>query len=356
MQLNLNTVLTPSGAQTPEDAPRPGPAVKGTQTFNCHIVVEGGVLFAGASDGLIMSWKPTKRTGFESMRLPGHKGAVHCLEYLREESSNQKLMLSGSADRTIKVWDPWIRDAGAKNACIQTLVGHGGTITAIQYGDGCIISCSSDKTIKVWQAEPGRQNLLHPWFSVVQTIENSDNWATAAALRTGEVAALYVGDSSGSLSVYAPQRGHSNEWTGFALQRRQEHIHRLGITHTLLVPEQNFIITLSFDTSMRVFDALTGAPFLTINNPRRCRFTGLDWNTQEQELFLIDAQGYVSAWNIYMEKCLKEQQLTGRDGNALTSISLQPSSSRLCVTADGGCLVEQWDISRDLKVRAHRGL
>ena len=105
--------------------------------------------------------------------------------------SSSDLLLSGSADRTIKIWDTHAREHD--NACIQTLSGHGATITDVKCGDERVISCSNDKTIRIWQAEKGREYLLHPWLACVQIIENSGSaWATAAALRTGEVAALYV--------------------------------------------------------------------------------------------------------------------------------------------------------------------
>ena len=56
-------------------------------------------------------------------------------------------------------------------------------------------------------------------------------------------------------------------------RRARQVVHRLGITHVLVVQSQNFVITLSFDNSMRVFDAMTGNPFLSVDNPHRCRYT-----------------------------------------------------------------------------------
>jgi hypothetical protein len=54
-------------------------------------------------------------------------GAVMCVAYATGWASG--LVLTGSADRSIKVWDPWGRDAA--KACVQTLIGHGGSVTTI---------------------------------------------------------------------------------------------------------------------------------------------------------------------------------------------------------------------------------
>jgi WD40 repeat protein len=274
------------------------------------------------------------------------------------------LLFSGSADRSIKVWDTGAK--GDKDMCIQTLVGHGGTVSDVKYGDDNLISCSIDKTIKIWQAETGREHLLYPWYTCMQTIENGENWATAAAIRTGEMAALYIGDSAGTLTVYTPEAGHGKGFHGYNVKdaRKQEHVHQLGITHCLLVPEQNFVITCSFDNSLRVFDAMNGVSFLTITNQQRCRFTGLSWNSLEQELFCVDTLGYLYVWNIYMEKLLKTERLhttalgclsmhnVPADGAAETSLVEEgegETEGLLFVTGQDNTSVESWYIRRDLK-------
>ena len=133
-------------------------------------------------------------------------------------------------------------------------------------------------------------------------------------------------------------------------RRARQVVHRLGITHVLVVQSQNFVITLSFDNSMRVFDAMTGNPFLSVDNPHRCRYTGLDWNEQQQELFLVDASGYLHVWNIYMEKCIKQQRIFQ---GPLTSISVNGRTDNIFVTGEN-CL-ERWSISREMKFEEYKG-
>ena len=56
-------------------------------------------------------------------------------------------MLSGSADRTAKLWDLSAAKCGA------TLAGHNGTITEAVFADTVerrIVTASGDKTLKLW--------------------------------------------------------------------------------------------------------------------------------------------------------------------------------------------------------------
>jgi len=60
-------------------------------------------------------------------------------------------VVSGSADETLKVWDPY---AGT---CLRTLVGHTGEVLAVAVTrDGSLaISGCEDKTLKVWDVLSG---------------------------------------------------------------------------------------------------------------------------------------------------------------------------------------------------------
>lgn len=54
--------------------------------------------------------------------------------------------------------------------CVQTLTGHGGSVTAVTVSAGLIVSCSVDGTVRVWAVSEGRRLLLYPWFACHQVI------------------------------------------------------------------------------------------------------------------------------------------------------------------------------------------
>ena len=308
-------------------------------TLTCHVLpTSSRSLFAGRSDGAVLAWldRPGGRAEIKEHLLEGHKGTITSM-IVAEELGNHGMLITASADRTVRLWDPC---AAEEKACVQILTGHGGTVNCVAEGRGRILSCSNDSTIRVWGPERRDNLLLYPWFTCQQVIRHGDCWVTSLGIRGGEAMVVYATDSTGRLTCYAPapsslgrersatagqfvpyllgpggghhvdqgDGGGSGGGGSFGggsfgsgggggrssmLNASSLQIHRLGVSHTLLVPERNFIITLSHDHTLRVFDAMTGAGFLTVENRRRCKFTGLDWHGEQQELYVVDALGYV---------------------------------------------------------------
>lgn len=104
--------------------------------------------------------------------LEGHTDSIYCIRFdhcpfrlpreveeaLQEDARNGPLydpntslgigsygkILSGSRDRTIKVWD------GDSGICLHTLKGHGGSVLCLEYDDDFLFSGSSDESVVVW--------------------------------------------------------------------------------------------------------------------------------------------------------------------------------------------------------------
>jgi len=238
---------------------------------------------------------------------------------------------------------------------------------------------SLDSTLKVWMPESNRSILLNQFFVCVKSVDvrggglhggghgggshsgsgsgtshglrsNARVWYTCGQLREGEDWALYVGDSEGSISVYEKfgEGGGDDDGDGddentheldglplppqaaisFGLSKKWSNIHSLSITTMLVVPAQNFLLTLSFDTTAQVLDATTGSVFLTIDNQARCRYTGLSWDPGQEQLLLVDGNARVEAWNVYTERSLGEETLLPTGQSTLQSTAGQRKFSR----------------------------
>ena len=74
--------------------------------------------------------------------LDGHSNGVNSAQY----STNGKMIVSASRDKTVRVWDM------SSGECVQILAGHSGWVYCAQYSpDGQkIVTASADKKVRVW--------------------------------------------------------------------------------------------------------------------------------------------------------------------------------------------------------------
>ncbi|RDB23998.1 putative E3 ubiquitin ligase complex SCF subunit sconB [Hypsizygus marmoreus] len=94
------------------------------------------VLISGSLDNTIKLWDI--ETGKTIRTLFGHIEGVWAV------ASDKLRLVSGSHDRTIKVWS---RDEGK---CTATLVGHQAAVSCLALGEDKIVSGSDDANIKIW--------------------------------------------------------------------------------------------------------------------------------------------------------------------------------------------------------------
>ena len=92
----------------------------------------------------------------EKVMFPAHDGYVYSLQF------DENIVISGSRDNTIKIWDANTR------ARLATLEGHTGSVLCLQFDDTKIVSGSSDATIKIWDLPSGA--LLHTLTGHTQAV------------------------------------------------------------------------------------------------------------------------------------------------------------------------------------------
>ena len=79
------------------------------------------------------------------------------------------MLISASADRTIKLWEP---KNSKGNKCFQTIIGHDRSLLDMIYLDKVqlLFTSSTDGTMRIWRIDQARQLLLYPWFIIFQTV------------------------------------------------------------------------------------------------------------------------------------------------------------------------------------------
>ena len=84
----------------------------------------------------------------------------------------RSMAVSGSDDRTLRLWDLW------EGRCTAALEGHGHKVTAVAADFGLMraLSGSHDHTLRLWDLREGR---------CTATLEGHDGWVTAVAADFG---------------------------------------------------------------------------------------------------------------------------------------------------------------------------
>jgi len=105
------------------------------------------LLASGSVDKTIVLWDPA--TGTQLRALKEHKGTIGSLAF----SPDDKQLASGSADNTIKIWDV------ASGRVKQTLTGHTLFVSSVAFSpDGrMLVSGSGDQSVKLWDLATGRE-------------------------------------------------------------------------------------------------------------------------------------------------------------------------------------------------------
>ncbi|MBW2621798.1 MAG: protein kinase, partial [Deltaproteobacteria bacterium] len=122
--------------------------------------------------------------GWEGSTLTGHKMGAQSLS----PGHDHRLLLSGSADRTLKLWDI------ISNRCVKTLYGHTAAVNSVSlnHRKGLALSGGADKSLRLWDIQTGR---------CVQAFEEHEAEVKAVCL-----------SPNGSLALSGCENGELNLW------------------------------------------------------------------------------------------------------------------------------------------------
>lgn len=152
-----------------------------------------------------------------------------------------EVLISGSADSTIKLWEPMNQKTNSR--CFQTIIGHAGTILDMIYLEKVqlLVTSSTDNAMMIWRVDKARNLLLYPWFVQFQKITEFSSVKSQSALeasvwvqcfdkKQSDSLQVYGGDSEGSIYVFeAKDIWHEEKDTVFKFHSKQDHLHKNGI-------------------------------------------------------------------------------------------------------------------------------
>jgi len=145
---SLRNSLKIYDAETCEEIQRVSAGGKCPFVLSLAYSPDGTLLAIGGMDGIITIFSTDNYDTFNV--IEGHAMPIRSIAF----SSDSQFMMSASDDGHIKVYD-----ASHKNL-VGTLSGHSGWVLSVAFGpDNTAVSCSADKTVKVWNV--GTRQCLH---------------------------------------------------------------------------------------------------------------------------------------------------------------------------------------------------
>jgi WD40 repeat protein len=150
-------------------------------------------IVSGSQDKTVRVWDG--ESGEEVAVLKGHDGAVYSVCSFRTAEGAVRIV-SGSYDKTVRVWDG---ESGEEVAVLKGHDGGVGSVCSFRAAEGAvrIVSGSEDKTVRIWGVVAGTSSS----FEVVEVISGE---GTARALHAPNARRLHAAiGSAGHPLIYA---------------------------------------------------------------------------------------------------------------------------------------------------------
>ncbi|MEB3180268.1 MAG: protein kinase [Nostocaceae cyanobacterium] len=287
--------------------------------------------------------------------LTGHSGVVRAVAV----SPNGKIMVSGSADKTIKLWNLANREA------IRTLNGHKDWVVALAISpDSTILaSGSSDKTIKLWNLETGE---------LIATLKGHKNWVSSLAFSPdGKTLASASADETvklwnvKTLEEIRSLKGHTNDvntvtispdgktiasgsfrdmklWNlANGVQMRTIKGHNDWVMSLAFSPDGKTLASGSSDKKITLWNTRDAAPYRVLDGHSKEVFS-VAFSPDGQTLASGSGDSTVKLWNLATAEEIRT--LTGH-GDIVYSVAFTPDGKSV-ISGSKDNTIKIWQLSR----------
>ncbi|MFQ4146142.1 eIF2A-related protein [Chlorogloeopsis sp. ULAP02] len=290
------------------------------------------VLASGGEDGVVRLWTPDGKC----CSLGSHTDFIFAVNF----SPNGRILASGSADQTIRLWDV------VNGQCMKVLHGHAGMVTSVTFSpDSRILASTSyDHTVKLWDVATSQ--LLHtfPEHITMSTAFSPDGKKLAVGsfdktvriwdLETQQCCQTFEGHDSWTWWV-----AFSPDGSLLATASSADRTIRLWDVNTsecihILKGHQEWIWAIAFSP---IPPSPTPVASSRETRPRR-------WLPFKRGvggiLASCSSDGTIKLWDVKTGSCIAT--LTGHD-TWVMSVDFSPEGNIL-VSGDGNAVIKLWDV------------
>jgi WD40 repeat protein/predicted Ser/Thr protein kinase len=273
---------------------------------------DGAYALSGSFDKTLKLWDI--KTGKCLQTMEGHTDWVESVAF----SPDGAHALSGSNDKTLKLWDI------KTGKCLQTMQGHASTVWSVAFSpDGAYaLSGSLDKTLKLWDLNTG---------NCLQTMQGHTNWVLSVAFSPDGAYAL-SGSWDKTLKLWDIN-------TGKCLQTMQGHTSR--VLSVAFSPDGAHALSGSWDKTLKLWDIKTGRCLQTMEG-----HSGTVWSVafSPDGAYALSgsADKTLKLWDIKTGKCL--QTMEGHS-EIISSVAFSPDGAYALSGSEDKTL-KLWNLSK----------
>ncbi|KAF9063630.1 WD40-repeat-containing domain protein [Rhodocollybia butyracea] len=290
---------------------------------------DGNHIASGSADKTLRVWDA--RTG-DLLVGPfnGHKEQVKCIAF----SCDDQKIVSGSYDKTVCVWD-----ARTGKTIGAPLTGHTSKVNFVCFSPNGkqIASASLDKTVGIWDWEGHNEGnapvLVIKHAAPVRAVAFAPDRDQVVS-GTGEVGSsgaggnlVQVWDTRTGKLVTGPLKGHT------------QYIRSVAFS-----PDGKHILSLSHEAA-RIWDAYTGTENITITTPMGSDAYSAAFTPNGKHIVVGYSDTLLRIWNV-RTGALVSAPIDGHSGPVL-SVSVSPDGMRIA-SGSGDKTIRVWDAYQDL--------
>ena len=294
----------------------------------------------------------------------GHSDAVRSIAL----SANGKYLLSGSRDRTLKLWEV------ATGRLLRTFEGHSDGVESVTFSpdERFALSGGYDNTMKLWQVENGQlvrtfeghtESVLSVAFSPDGRYVLSGSWDSTVRLwdvETGRGVRTFLGHTSGVLTVaFSPDGRYmlsGGDWgkvhlwevaTGRLIRTLEE---KAGEIHSVVFSPDGRYALIAWDQVVNLHEVATGNFVNVVGDGGGLFVESVAFSPDGQYALGGDNSGFVQLWEVNGEKeVLMEGHTSG-----VTSVVFTPDG-KYALAGSNSPTIRMWEVDTGRLVRSFDG-